>query len=103
MKKEVPLVPIAKLLVMGYIAKHKDKDGYCHDGSSKIAEKLEFDKTVVQELLTQLIYDNYLMKGPTEELARTIPVKLTEKANVSRVKLFESMFPDIKSVLLSKG
>lgn len=95
-------ITLVKLLLLGYIAKHRTRDGYCRAGSKRMADEHSFDPDYVRLGLEQLCHDGYLVRGTVKEGEKIIPLKLTEKANAVRVQLFERMFPDIKSTLLSK-
>ena len=90
-----------KLRVMGYVAANTDKKGWCHDGSQRIAGRLELPAEDVKVALLQLIHDALLVTQNPEPGAKVIPIKLTEEANVLRIRAFEQMFPDIKKALLT--
>ena len=97
------LTSVPKLHVLGFIVSNYEKDGWCYKGSAHIAAQLSLQPEDVQLLMQQLCHDGYLIKKEVGKMDKIIPVKASEKANRERVKHFQLMFKDIKSMLLTKG
>lgn len=88
-----------ELQIFGVIAKNADTEGWYTKGALFLAKETFGTADAMKKTIRHMVNDG-LLEARTNDLGKIAAIRLTKKCNTERVRMFMTLFPDVKNVLL---